>query len=982
MPKHSLVLLVAALILLAAGSILVPQFLADDSPPPLRWSEHEEVELEALAPADAGAAVEGAVDRTEIDAADGSVVRVDDARVEVLLRGRVVDRFGAPQAGAKVWLDFGRGGARGGQGGRQRRVPDPVETDREGRFAFAGQTFRSLRVSLQVLHPGHAPTLFDKDVGQVQGEVDLGDLVIERGGELVGRVTDLEHNGIAGATVELLPENDNRMRFLRDRDNLLPSATTDSNGYYRRANVPAGDWSVTAVVKMHTEGRSAVFAVENEQQVDVEDIRLGPGFELTGIVVDAAQKPIADAEVSLRGDGTQARGGGGRGGRGPGARDHRTTTDKQGRFFLEHLPGVPMQLDVRADGYLPFQQEDVDAKLGQPLHVTLQEGLRITGVVVDEDGTPVPMYAVRAVRVRGLPVPGLEGVDPAQLFARMRSGDLSDSEREALRTQMEQFRNAAGDMRRGPGGGGRPGGGRQGGNDANELGRPEAHAGGRFVVAGLQEGVYELHVQSPDHARSQSNELELRLGAPAPDVRVQLDSGVYVAGVVRDDRDIPVANAQVSLRTPPPARPGRNNGGGNTPDFAAIGRDFARQFAGAQLNVEATTNVDGEFVLKHVPRGTYRLQAAADSYADASIEPFELTGDRSAVVLRLGALGAIVGQVQGFAKGEEGDVRVAAVPLNQGGAGPGMFRGRGPGGGGGGPFRNGTVAADGSYRIDGLAAGDYIVRSWIGSPQELMRELMPQWADGSLAADVNVRGGEETKWNLVVQRAQVGSVAGSVLHNGSPGVGLQVELVRVEANGGDGTNDNRGGPGGPGGRGMWGNFGRSQQATVAASGRFKIDNVPAGDYRLRVQSGRRGGLLHEELVTVAADVTTERDLSLQTVSIAGTVTVDDGSDPKQLNGRISLLRGLVAVPDDLQAWQRDNPSFETRLQDGAFRFESIQPGSYLLMLTVRGRETTSQPVQIGSGGAIDVTIAAGKVRSPASPAAPGANPTPRRPTLR
>jgi hypothetical protein len=730
---------------------------------------------------------------------------------------------------------------------------------------------------------------------------------------------------------------------------------------------------------MHTEGRSSVFAVENEQAVEIDDIRLGPGFEVTGIVTAMDNRPVAKAVVTLRGERD--------GNRGPGGREHRATTDEQGRFFLEHLPGAAMRLEVRADGFLPYQVEPVDPKLGQPLLVTLQDGLRITGTVLDEDGAPVSTFAVRAVRVRVLPVPGLESVNPAELFAKMRSGELSDAEREAVRAQMEQLRGGADDPRRGrqdTGGRQAGGGGRPGGGGTRDLGEAEAHVGGHFEVTGLQEGIYEVHVQSPEHARCKSDEIGLRLGNAAPDLRITLDRGIYVAGVVRDERDVPVANAHVSLRTPAPARRARGaTTDPSAPDLEAIGRNFARQFAGAQLNLEAATNSDGEFVLKHVPRGSYRLQATADGYADASIEPFELANDRSGVVLRLGTLGVIIGHVRGLAEGEHTEARIAAVPTSMGDGGAGMFRGRGQGGGGG-PFRTGTIHADGSYRIEGLEAGDYLVRSWIGSPQELMRTLGPQLFAGTLAADISVRSGEETLWDVAVQRAEVGVVAGSVLHNGVPGAGLQVELAREDAGTTADTGNNNGnrggGPGGPGGRGMWGN--RTQQATVAASGNFRIEDVPAGTYRLRIQSGRRGGLLHEESVQVVANTTTERQLTLQTVGIAGTVSRDDGGDTKELAGRVSLLPGLTALPADIAAWQRDNPSFDARLQNGAFRFDAIQPGSYLLVLNVRGRDRTTQAIVVGAGGSTPITIAAGPVRTDATGTQPAKVPTPRQPQPR
>ena len=56
------------------------------------------------------------------------------------------------------------------------------------------------------------------------------------------------------------------------------------------------------------------------------------------------------------------------------------------------------------------------------------------------------------------------------------------------------------------------GGNQRGGGAQNELDKPEAHSGGKFVADGLQEGVYEVHIQATDFARYQSAEIEVRQG--------------------------------------------------------------------------------------------------------------------------------------------------------------------------------------------------------------------------------------------------------------------------------------------------------------------------------------------------------------------------------------------------------------------------------------------------------------------------------------
>lgn len=988
--------LLLGIALLGAGALVIPGMFADDEAPVRRWSQAEEEDLPGNADADlADAAAPGMADRVAVEGAgSGAAGDRDEARIEVLLRGRIVDKWNAPVPAATVWLDFARGGQRGGPANRQRRVPEPVQTDREGRFAFQGQAFRSLRVSLQVAHQRHAPGLFDKDLGEVTAEVDLGDLALMQGGALLGRVTDLEGNGIPGATLRLNPENGNRMRMLRNRDNLLPAITADTNGYFRGVHLPAGDWTVGATARMHTEGRSATFAVEEEQQVEIDDIRLGPGYEVTGYVRDSQGQPIAKAEVTLRsqgwlnnqgnqgGQGNQpGNQGGQRGGRGQGGfggfggRDYSTTTDDAGRFFLEHLPGTMMRLDSRADGYLDYRQEGIEITLGRPLQVTMQDGLRITGLALDDvDGQPITRFAVRAMRVRGLDVPNPAEIDFAALMTQMRDPNLDDATRQQLRTQMESARASFGDRgRRGPDG---PGNDRQeerggfAGGFQRDLGKPERHANGEFVLTGLQEGVYEVHLQGTEHARYRSAEVEVRLGAPAPGVTARLDRGVFVAGLVLSERGEPVRGARVELRTASPndnrGRRGRGGeNGGNAEAWANMGRDFLRQAMGATLVLEAQTDATGEFIIKHVPRGGFRLQATADGFATATGEPFELTADRSDFELRLGLLGSIAGKVRGLASKETGEARVAAVPIDPNGmgrGGRGMMGGMfGGGGGGGGPFQNVNVASDGSYQIDNLAPGNYLVRSWIGSPQELMRELGPQFFAGTLTPDVAVRGGETSKWDVAVTRPLVGEVAGSVLHNGRPGAGYQIELTRVQEEGND-NNGMRGMMGG--GRGgpmaMMGG-GRSFQAAVASSGRFTIKDVPVGNYRLRVQAGRRGGMLHEEQVQVIAGSVVERSITLATASLKGTVTAVDG-DAAALAGAVTLLPDMTELPEGWNAFRRDGtPTVEARLQRGSFQFDALKPGNYLLVLSVRGRERTTMPIVVAPGDGQTISVAAGKV---------------------
>src|SRR5262245_47850418 len=164
--------------------LVVPSLFGSPAAPTATWDTKDEI---AVATADAVDPAEAALNPA--DQAREMLLAGDDddalgERTQVLLRGRVVDRFHQPVREARIWLDFGRGGPGFQRGQQQRRVPEPVQSDAEGRFAFQGQTFRNLRIMLTVAHRVHAPTHFERNLGEVQAEMDLGELMVTDGGEL------------------------------------------------------------------------------------------------------------------------------------------------------------------------------------------------------------------------------------------------------------------------------------------------------------------------------------------------------------------------------------------------------------------------------------------------------------------------------------------------------------------------------------------------------------------------------------------------------------------------------------------------------------------------------------------------------------------------------------------------------------------------------------------------------------------------------
>ena len=973
MPNRSLLLALLAAFVVAGIALMAPGLFGAGEAPVVHWNASDEIAVEAQADtADTAVAEAFGADARE-QVAIGDELGAEE-RTELLLRGRVVNRFRAPVQDAKVWLDFGRGGQRGR--GQDRRVPEPVRTDADGRFAFQGQTFRTLRINLLVVHGKHAPTQFERNLGEVGSELDLGELAVNDGGELLGRVADMSGNGIPFAEVRLQPDGDNWMRFQRDRSETLPAQQTDANGYYRFANVAAGDWRIAASAKRHENGTSeSVDAAEN-LRTEVPDLVLGPGFELSGIVMDRLGKPIADAEVTAR-PRTQNNRGGGRGGRGGqfggGGNEQSTRTDQDGRFFLEHLPDALLDLSAQKKGYLSASLAELDPEQTQPIYVTLEDGLVIRGVVTDAQSTkPVERFAVTAQFVRALPVDGQTEQDMRALMAQMREGNLDEATRNQLRTRMEtmrqQMRGNGGPMAFG--GNDAQGRGGRGGRDA----RPERHADGAFAETGLQEGVYAVRIESDAHATFRSEEVELRLGAPAPQLQIALIRGFTVAGVVKDGNGKPLAKVRVELQraeepqaaTPAPAGANGAQPGATADATARGGRggrggrgDFRGRLDAWQSGPlpQATTNEKGEFAIEHAPQGRFVVQATLRAHEDAKTEPFALAADVSGIALSLLRRGSLSGHIHGATKAELEQVRVVAAPVGDGADVGALFRS-------GNLFA--SVSPDGTYRFEELKAGDYAVRAFLGSS---MRDLMAQYQRGEMVADVRIENGESAMLDVAILPPQTGTVRGSVLHNGSPADGFQVTL-QLQSEGGGEAAPAAGAFGGRGGRGMGGiGLRNTYNARVDSQGRFSIDEVQPGTYALTVSASRRSGTLHKETVVLAVQGAVDVAISVATSSIAGVVEATDGTKPEEISGAVMLLPGATEVPADFTMGGRGGPgggndaqgSFRARVQNGAFEFAQVPPGNYLAVVSIRGRARTSTQVQAITGQKATVRAPLGAV---------------------
>ena len=311
-----------------------------------------------------------------VDASASMAASQIDATLDfTLLRGATVegvvfDRDGRPARGAEVWL------------GRQRMMFDTrqVLARDDGSFRFEHAPAGDLSVGAELKgRPGIQSTVtVPSDPPRLTGVV----LKFAAGHFLAGRVTDRSGAPVANASVI----------YRRSPSDFDGHTRTDAQGRFRLESVPEG----TRFVDAHAEG--FVAASLQDVALDREELLIvleHAGF-LAGTVVDGETgEPIdrfrirfvyAQLEPGERG-----------------ASGYESTWADPGRWFKHELGqwdsagealevGTVLGIEASAEGYSPtLISRAIIAESPDPeaLVISLGQGARIPGTVVDQDGNPV-----------------------------------------------------------------------------------------------------------------------------------------------------------------------------------------------------------------------------------------------------------------------------------------------------------------------------------------------------------------------------------------------------------------------------------------------------------------------------------------------------------------------------------------------------------------------------------------------------------------
>jgi len=334
----------------------------------------------------------------------------------IALRAFVYER--APQYGVPAFTPINIGDLRHATSDSQGRVE--LEFDRA---SLLGTTFHA-RAS------GRGWTMKSIDSQMEAGDtIWLGDVELERGGSIVGRVVDANGAAIRGARVyPELSHPDNRATYLGPTRSVVDAvgsgyelivATSDASGAFEFDGLREGHWTVWVLDIGRAWARRELIAVSHEQPGVVE-VQVGPldaSHTISGRVLDPDGNPAAQIAITLRNpDGSW-----------DSERQRYTLRDGSFAVFVDDS-SARYELNAH-DGvgrWAPIRRGNITAGTVD-LEVSFAETAMLTVHVVEPSGEPVDQASVNARPVDGANgafVPGCAGTSDPDGNVRFRRPDV------------------------------------------------------------------------------------------------------------------------------------------------------------------------------------------------------------------------------------------------------------------------------------------------------------------------------------------------------------------------------------------------------------------------------------------------------------------------------------------------------------------------------------------------------------------------------
>ncbi len=818
-----------------------------------------------------------------------------------LVRGRLVDRQGAPRAGVELACDLWAPAAEGLDAdalmdlpsGRSTRQNEPkAKTGPDGSFAFAVAAGSRGAVVLDgsslVLARGQGR--FDTRAG----DADLGDVTAFMAARIAGRVLDPFGKPLEGVTVTV---SQAPFAFVTSH-----SDKSAADGAFAVDGLRKGQWTVATRSPQHQPTAVEVTLDDEEAREDLV-IQLGRGSTIAGIVVDDRGVGVEGALVGsfrkqdMGGFVIQRF-----------AQEEAVKSGNDGRFVLGGFADEPATIRATLAGHAAATESGVKPGSGD-LVLRMSRLATVTGTLLDADGKPIAGSAIKVRPQRPARTSSVidEGSDVALEVTLGDPLDLADAAPAA----------GAFDDFMGPNG-------------------PQTGPDGSFHVEGVEPGAIEVAAKGKSHLPVVRRGLQVEPGQVLSGVALVAATGAAAVVKVVDEDGQPVAGAKVTMRRP------QQKGDGNVMvRSVAVSMDETNGFTveGGQGRVgSGVTDAQGFVRIGGMPAGPVELRAEHGDYAPAIAATLNMPAQgevEASLTLRT------PGTAQLFVRDAAGNAAACDYVVR------GPLGGQEPS-----RSRDGKSGPDGKAEVGALPAGEYEASLRLPNKGQAMGSglLVFMASGGRPLPGTRVRffigRGEATQVDLRMPSLAV--VRGVVSGLNGPAEGIEVELhgppsqeALQDLVGGDMQSmDMADLPG----------IAR-QSARTDASGRYELADVPAGRYELRF--GAEGQPVKDRVpVDVReGEVEVVQDLRLRTGSLR-LVAVDAQGEPIE-GAEVEI--GAEQSEDGPQARQvvfgaavaddSDSGSVISTMSfggkrirtdaDGEATVDSLPPGTYVVTLSHR-----------------------------------------------
>ncbi len=809
-----------------------------------------------------------------------------------------------------------------------------VRSEGDGRMVFAAVA-SGLPLELSVQLEGAAWRVASVEP-LAPGERRLLELPLERGSQVAGRVLDDTGKGLADVEVNAHARGPFGMP-----GPLVGRTRSDGEGRFTFPHLGSTARQISASTDGFLAQRANLPEIGEGGRIE-QDLVLSRGGSIRGIVRLEDGSPVSGARVSAELPWATM---------GMAAMDAwrqgslSTETDDAGHFELAGLLEV-QRLTVSASWTPQGSRGDqrlrahAEADLGSTIEMVLTSSPSISGRVLTSDGTPVAGAQVHASRQTSARWAGMSrtssasGEDGSFYLSVERAGvySLSATHEEHAQSETIEVNLPASEpvelrLRTGlsiegrvfdPSGQPianaqveRAGGWMERMGETQRIEAVHTDGQGRFRISGLAEGEWSFHARHDNWATSLPDSADLREGAPAPQLRLELRRGARVWGIVRDKQGQPQAGQQV----------------------------IATELTASDTRM-ASSDVDGGFEFERLSPGNWQFVVMGDFGAT------DFDGEDSEAAM-MAAFGDMRIEMRQLADGQELELHLGGAPTD-----PVAVRGRVRSAGG--PVESGFVTflpfgssisdmvlaplgTGGSYEANLPKPGRYLVTVALGSGFAAQPETQVEFPVVIPVTDSHV----------LDLRMPGGAIRGRVTDGrGRPLADQPVTWSRDDGAG-------------------FGTFlgGGTGQVRTDADGRYELSFLKPGLYRVGAGGTTFGDIFDEDPeqgrvmrrgVRVMRDQVTENiDLELAAPGFLTGRVLDGNGRP--VAGATIFVRGPDGAPTEPFSMLQTGSS-------GRFRARGLAPGRYTVLARHEGlasQESQAIEVRAAAGAEVELTLAEG-----------------------